>query len=277
MMPHPCVCTDWASRKCLIETVGEVASVRSDGTGRPDSRRGGPHSTTTPPLSTFPLLEVTEQLGEAVSKKPYVVVVGTGTATGVPDQCVLHVGLNAIANTPAEALDLCAEAADRVISSLGQAGVQQSDVRTTDLCIQDFFDKATQQVTARIGSYQLEITVRSLGDVGRVVATLTAAAGDAFQILALHLVVSDVAPLQQEARRLAVLNAQLKASELAEAANVRLGAILSIQDEGGRTRAPYLAREMSLAGSGHVAASLPVEAGEVTTSSSVRITCAIDK
>jgi uncharacterized protein YggE len=211
-----------------------------------------------------------------VPEQPCIAVLGMGTATGIPDECVLHVNLNATATTPSEALDHCAEAANRVLSALGRVGIESRDVRTTNLSVQDFFDKASQRVTGRIGSYQLEIIIRSLDDVGRVVATLSSEAGDALQIRHLHLVVSDAAPLEKEARRLAVLDAQSKASQLTETAGVALGEILSIQDEGGRNGRPHRTQAVAAAVSGHIAASLPVEAGEVTASSSVVITYAID-
>ncbi len=62
-------------------------------------------------------------------------------------------------------------------------------------------------------------------------------------------------------------------SELAQAANLTLESILSIQEDRGRTSRPLAARAMSTG----VAAtrSLPVEADEVTTSCPVIITYAI--
>jgi uncharacterized protein len=210
-----------------------------------------------------------------VPDQPCVVVVGTGMATGVPDQCVIHLGLNAIADTAALALDQCAEAADRAIAALLQKGVDHSEIRTTNLSVQDFFDQSKQEVTARIASYRLQVTVTNLDDVGGVVADLSSAVGDALQIHSLHLVISDPVPLEQEARRLAVLSAQSKATELAETANVRLGQILSIQDEGASTGTPYPARPLRLSAVNE-AASVPVDPGEVTASSSVTITYALD-
>lgn len=206
--------------------------------------------------------------------QPCIVVIGNGTSRGVPDQCVLQIALTAIADTAALALDQCAEAADHAVSALVQEGIDRSDVRTTNLSVQDLFDQPTQKVTARIASYQMDTTIRTLGDVGGVVAALSAAVGDALQIRSLHLIVSDVRPLEQEARRLAVLSAQLKANELAEAANVRLGPILSIRDEGGAAGSRYPAERIKL--SGRAAASVPVEPGQVASSSSVTIAYAID-
>ncbi len=210
-----------------------------------------------------------------VADEPSIVVVGTGVAVGVPDQCVIHLALNATADTAALALDHCAEAAEQAISALVEAGIDHGDFRTTNLAVQDFYDQSKQKVTARIASYRMEVVVSALDDVGDAVAALATAVGDALQIQSMQLVVSNPAPLQQEARRLAVLNAQTKARELAQAANVSLGAILSIEEIGRNGRPIEAARAMSAGVT--AAASLPVEAGEVSTSCSVVITYAIDR
>jgi len=122
-----------------------------------------------------------------VSEQPTIVVVGTGTTIGVTDQCVATVALNSIGTTPAEALDHCTAAADRTVPALAHEGIERRDVRMTNLSVQDFFDQAAQKVPARLGSYQLEITVRSLGKVAGVDAALSDAVGDSLQIGSLHL------------------------------------------------------------------------------------------
>jgi uncharacterized protein YggE len=210
-----------------------------------------------------------------VSEQPTIVVVGTGTTTSVPDQCVVTVALNAIGTTPAEALDLCAAAADRAIAALVHEGVERRDVRTTNLSVQDFFDQAAQKVTARLGSYQLEITVRSLGRVAGVVAALSDAGGDALQVRSLHLTVSEREPLRQEAMRLAVRNATARAHELADAAGLRLGEILLIQDYGAFGGPQYPVRNLAMETSGQMGPSLPLEPGEISASASVTMTIAV--
>lgn len=201
------------------------------------------------------------------------VVVGTGIAAGVPDQCVLHIALNGIGTTPAEALDICSNAAQGAIAAAVGAGVEQDDVRTVNLSVQDFFDQAKQKVTARICSYQLEVIVRSLDDIGRVLGVLSDAAGDALQIRSLQLGLKDAEPVRKEARRRAVRDAQEKAQDLAGEAGLQLGVILTLEDTEGS--GSHGVRAMALA-SGHVAASIPVEPGQVSVSTSVRITYAVD-
>jgi uncharacterized protein YggE len=211
-----------------------------------------------------------------MSKLRRVVVTGIGVATGIPDQCVLQVGLNAMADSAAEALDQCSQAAARAISALGQADIDPRDVRTTNLSLQDFFDHTKQKVTARIASYQLDVTIRQLDDAGRVVAALSSAVGDSLQVRALQLTVGNPEPLRREARRLAVHDAQSKAEEIAEAAEIRLGPIQTIRADVGQLGGAIYSRRTPLTTSDMGGpAPFPVEPGEVTTTTSVTITYSI--
>jgi len=209
-----------------------------------------------------------------VTDQPSIVVWGHGSVDGTPDQCVLLVSLNAMAGDPAAALARCAEMASRGIAAVREAGVAQADVQTLTVSVQEFFDPAERKVTARTGSYQLRITVRSLDAVSDVVRALTEASGDSVQIRGLNLIVSDKAPLEEEARVLAVRNAEARASDLAHAAGLRLGAILTMEDASvppGR-HGPTVAR----ATSAQVTASLPIEPGEAAVTASVLVTYALE-
>lgn len=200
------------------------------------------------------------------------VVGGTGVANGIPDQCVLSLSLNGIGTTPAETLDICSAAAEGAIAALVGAGVARDDIRTVNLSVQDYFDQAKQKVTARIGSYQLQVVVRALDEVSRVLGVLSEAAGDALQIRALQLGMKDVEPVRKAARREAVRDAQEKAQDLADAAGFQLGEMLTVEDTDGA--GSHGVGAMTLA-SAHVAASMPMEPGQVSVGSSVVIVYAI--
>jgi uncharacterized protein YggE len=170
---------------------------------------------------------------------------------------VLNLSLNGIGTTPAETLDICSTAAEGAIAAAVDAGVARDDIRTVNLSVQDYFDQAKQKVTARIGSYQLQVVVRDLGDVSRVLGILSKAAGDALQIRSLKLGLKD---------------AQAKAQDFADAARIQLGEIVTVEDSdrsGSRG-----VRAMTLAPA-HEAASMPVEPGQVSVGASVVITYAI--
>ena len=208
-----------------------------------------------------------------MTDQPTVVVSGYGSVSGTPDQCLLLVSFTTMADDVAEALERCGEAASRGIAAVREAGVAQRDVQTLDLSVQDYFDPGERRVTARIGSCQWGVTVRSLGAVSGVVRALVEAAGDAVQIMGLHLTVSNREPLEREARVLAVRNAEAKASVLAQAGGLQLGAIVTMEDgELPSGRRPMPARATSAS----TAASLPIEPGQAAVTASVVVTYALE-
>jgi hypothetical protein len=189
--------------------------------------------------------------------------------SGTPDQCVLNLSFNGIGTTPAETLDVCSAAVKGAIAAAVGEGINQDDVRTVNLTVQDHFDQAKQKITARIGSYQLEVVVRNLDDVGRILGVLSEAAGE---IRSLQLGLKNVDPVRKAARREAVRDAQEKAQDLAEAAGLQLGDILTLEDNE-RSR-PQAGRTLAMA-SVKPTASVPVEPGHVSIAVSVTITYAI--
>jgi uncharacterized protein len=211
-----------------------------------------------------------------MAEQPTIAVTGTGHARGSPDQCKLHISLNHLAETAADALAVTAELATKAIAALADAAIEQCVVHTVGLSVQDFFDQSQQKVTAHIGSYQLDVVVRPIDEAGGVLASLSSTVGDALQIRGINLTIEDPEPLRSQARRLAIKDAKRRAAEISDDVGVRLGPILSIQDEnaGPGSFAQERARRMS----GHVAATanVPIEAGNVSEFSAITLIYAIE-
>jgi uncharacterized protein YggE len=211
-----------------------------------------------------------------VPEQPTIAVTGTGVASGSPDQCRIHVSLNHFAETAADALVVTADIATKAIAALADIQIEQCEVRTVGLSVQDYFDQAQQKVTAHIGSYQLDLVVRPIDEAGGVLASLSSTVGDALQIRGITLTIEDPEPLRSQARRLAIQDAKKRAAEISDEVGVRLGPILSIQDEtAGPVNFVQRARPMS----GHVgaAANVPIEAGNVSASSAITLIYAIEE
>jgi uncharacterized protein YggE len=208
-----------------------------------------------------------------VPDQPQLTVVGTGIATGTPDQCQLQIGLSVTTDDVAVALSTCAELASKAIVAIGEVDGAQCDVQTAGISVQDFFDKSQMRVTAKAATYELRITVRALDGVGSILTALGAVAGDALAVRGFYLGVRDPEPLRREARRLAVEDARRRAVELSAAAGVRLGSLLALQDSAGsHASPPGRVTTMAFAAA---APSVPVEPGEVSASSVITMTYAI--
>lgn len=208
-------------------------------------------------------------------EQPTIAVTGTGSASGSPDQCRIHISLNHLAETAADALAVTANIATKAIAALADIQIEQCEVHTVGLSVQDFFDQTQQKVTAHIGSYLLDLVVRPIAGAGGVLASLSSTVGDALQVRGINLTIEDPEPLKSQARRLAIRDAKTRIGEIADEVGVRLGAILAIQDENaGRVNFVQHARPMS----GHIAAAanVPIEGGNVWASSAVTLIYAIE-
>ncbi len=202
-----------------------------------------------------------------------IAVTGTGLAGGSPDQCRVHISLNHIADSAADALTVTAELATQAIAVLADVQTEDCEIRTVGLSVQDFFDKTERKVTAHIGTYQLDLVVRPIDATGRVLAALSSVVGDALQIRGINLAVADPEPLKSQARRVAIQDAKNRAAEIAQEVGVRLGPILSIQDEHAGSNNFVARRTMSATAA---SANLPIEAGDVSASSAVTLIYAIE-
>jgi len=210
-------------------------------------------------------------------EQPTLSVTGTGVASGSPDQCRIHISLNHIAETAADVLAATADIASKAVAALAEIEIEQCEVRTVGLSLQDFFDQSKQKVTARVGSYQLDLIIRPIDEAGGVLASLSSAVGDALQIRGINLTIEDPEPLKSQARRLAIQDAKRKAAEIAEEVGVQLGPLISIQDESsGPIRFVQTARAMPMSGQAGTA-NVPIEAGNVSASSAVTLNYAIEE
>lgn len=200
------------------------------------------------------------------------VVTGEGSAFGIPDRCVITFALNVMGATSADALDRLGVLAEQVIGLVLEQGVERADVQTLNLSLQDWFDKESQSVTARVATYVLAVSVFGLEGAGSLFAAVAPIAGNSLQVRDMRLSIGDPKPLVAEAQRGAVENALAKAYELADAAGVHLGQIISINDGGSARSGSMRFETRALAAS----ASIPVEAGSSAVTVRVTITLKIE-
>lgn len=202
---------------------------------------------------------------------PHVGVVGEGAVVGFPDGCVVNAVINVLANTVADAVTNLALLTLKATEWLREAGIESSEIRTTSLRVQDWIDRATQTVTARVASYQLEITVRQLEKLSDYLAGLVSIAGDSLQVQGLQLTLSDPVSLRREARDQAMRDARQRAEQLAQLAGGSLGRVVSV-DEGDNVGFRSYRRAVVFAASAGPAPSVPIEPGSMTVICRVAVT-----
>lgn len=166
-----------------------------------------------------------------------ITVGGVGKAEATPDVAVFDVGVEVTAPDVATARDQAAEAATGVIAALKQAGVADKDIQTRGLNVSPNYDYPKDGGTPTIVSFRVSnivnVKVRDIGRAGEAVDAAVAAGGDATRLHGIRFEVSDAAKVAEEARQRAVEDARSKAEQLAQAAGVKLGDALMIQEVAG--------------------------------------------
>ena len=191
-----------------------------------------------------------------------IVMSGTGTATGVPDQLSFSVGVHTVAADVSTALDSASRTTADVMAALQEQGVDKGDLQTTGLTIHpnyDYSDDGPPVITGYSVSQSLSVLVRSLADAGECLAAAAQAGGNAIRLSGVRLEIADQDALLAKARAAAIADAELKAQQYAEAGGSALGEMMVVRETGGRPGPGPIALE------GYAAAdavrSVPIRAG----------------
>ena len=154
-------------------------------------------------------------------------VSGEGKVTVTPDIATLGLGIEAQAETVAEAQSQATEAMDGVMTALTDSGVDEKDIQTQYFSIDQVtrWDKEGEEeiVVGYRVTNMVTAKIREIDKVGSIIDTVAAAGGDFTRINSISFSVDDPSPYYEEARQKAVADARAKAEQLAELAGVRLG------------------------------------------------------
>jgi uncharacterized protein len=202
-----------------------------------------------------------------------VTVTATGLVKGTPDVLELVVGVQTRDKSAREALDRNNNLAQKVIDALRDAGVKDDDVQTNDLSVSPSYDddgdingyEVSNLVTARLGDFD---------KAGEVIDAATNIAGDEVVIYGVQFSFDDNSLLVARARTEAVKRARAQAQELAKAADVDLGDLLSMTEESAPEPPIFDVAEGGRAAD--EAAAAPIEPGSETLSVQVTLVYEIE-
>jgi uncharacterized protein YggE len=161
-------------------------------------------------------------------------VAGEGKVTAVPDIALLRLGVEAEAEMVTEAQRQAAEAMDKVVKVLKGEDVSEKDIQTQWFSVypvRRWFDREDREET--IGYRVTNIVVvkiREVDKVGTIVDTVAEAGGDLTRIETISFAVDDPAVCYEEAREKAMEDAMVKAEQMANVADVKLGKPIYISE-----------------------------------------------
>ncbi len=202
-----------------------------------------------------------------------ITVTGQGQVKGKPDVAYLTLGVRTFAPTAREAMSQNSAAMAAVIAKLEAVGIAKKDLQTGSINLypQTKPVKSDQPESEQIVGYwannSLNVTINDVTKVGEVLdAAIAAGANTAGGI---RFGVKDEAKLRDEALKEAVKAARAKADLMATGLGIKVTGVVSVTEEGYSGPVPVARYEVAAAKD---TSGVPVEAGELTFSATVRVT-----
>lgn len=202
-----------------------------------------------------------------------VVVSGTGSAVGIPDQLRFIVTVHHNAADVTAAMNATSADVRSVVHALTSAGVAKTDIGTANVSVQPTYRYSGGQelISGYAASERVSVKVRDIKVAGKVISAAANAAGNAARIGGMSMSVADPSQLQEQARQSAIADARTKAEQFAKAVGRKLGGVVVVEES---TDAPqpdelqhgaldYLAADK--------AAAVPISPGTQTTKVSVSV------
>ena len=214
------------------------------------------------------------QAQEAASPQRMLSVSGTGQVQATPDMAMVRIGVSHRAPEAAAALQQTSDAVAAMLARLEGLGVAGRDIQTAGLSLHPVWrnqpDAQGQPVPDGFeASNMVSLRLRDLDSLGAVLDALVTDGANRLDGVSFGL--QDPEAAMDEARRLAVAEARRKATLYAAAAEVALGAVISLSEGGGGMPRPMMMEMAAMR-----ADSVPVAPGELEIAASVQMVFALE-
>lgn len=158
-----------------------------------------------------------------------ITVQGAGVVHVDADCAKVHMGVREVASDVMTAQSAVNDRIAAVIASLNDMGIATDAIATDGIGIYPNYDySGNETITGYNANNSLCVTVKDVQNVGAVIDAAFAAGANSLDYVEFY--TSDTAEASDRALALAVESAKQKAQVLADAAGVKLGAILEIRD-----------------------------------------------
>lgn len=186
-------------------------------------------------------------------------VLGSGTAMGPRDECVLTLGAEVRAATPAAALADCSTALQRMREALAEGGVPATALSTDDVRLNPVYGEHPV-VVGFLASIQLRAVTQDLAGAGALISAVVTAGGDGARLHDVSFRHRDPVGLRRQAREAAWADAVDRAEQLARLSGRELGEVLVVDEDAPRDPAPLPGVRMAMMD----ATAVPLDSGEGT-------------
>jgi len=198
---------------------------------------------------------------------------GTGKASAAPDTAVINMGVTQTGATVKEAQTKTNQIADQIISGLKNLGIEEKDIKTTNYSVNPeySFSAGSQKITGYSVTQNFEVK-SPIDKANQVVDAATLGGANLVGGISFTLEDEKMEELMNEARNEAVEKAKTSAEGLANAAGIKLGKIINIQESFGSTQPVPVFREAALDASAKSEPETQITAGESNVEVTVILT-----
>ena len=159
-----------------------------------------------------------------------ITVVGIGSGTGTPNQAQVSLGVSATRSNVRDAVAQASADESHLLGALHAQGVQDKDIQTATIWINQQTTCCPQNVTGYNATTQLTATLHSIDKVTAVVESAVDAVGNDLQINGINLSVSDQSGMLKTARAAAMSDANAKAQDWARLAGHHVGGMVGVSE-----------------------------------------------
>ena len=197
-----------------------------------------------------------------------ITVNGTGIVTTVPDEAQFTFGVSTTAPSARAALSGNAARMNRLIAALKAAGIAPADIQTAEISLSPNTNENGSKVLSFTASNSVTVKTKEISKAGSIVDASVGAGANLVNGPSLG--PSDQAALQRRSLQKAVADARGRALAIAQAAQVRLGRVMTVSET---SSSPIQFSPTPKAAAG--APSTPVEPGSVQVEEDVTVTFSI--
>lgn len=170
-----------------------------------------------------------------------VTVVGTGSASADPEVAYVTLGVELQGEDPSAIVDEAAREIDDVIAAMEGMGIAEEDIETTSyrLWVETVREPETGRPSGEMVyhvSHQIKVTLRDIESAGDLLAAGVEAGANT--VSNINFSVEDSDALLEEARQLALADAEVKAQQIADGLDISLGEPIAVMETSGGTPRP---------------------------------------
>ncbi len=167
------------------------------------------------------------------SMRRSIAVQGLGVVSARPDMAIIQAGVTGQSATAKAALDQHNVAMAKLLAELKAFGLAPRDVQTRQVNLRAIYPNRRREEAVPVPSAfratgNVRIRLREVARLGDLLDRMTAAGVN--NLSGLHFTIADPAPLQDQARKLAIRDARRRAQLYAHEAGVKLGDVLRIRE-----------------------------------------------